>query len=163
MSRHSPLRPAFPPLCDDSFPIFLLAALCWPAAASASPRQIVTFEAPRELLSASSREATLDQITALRRHPRAPARLLARLRAGPGRKTKPDFDASDPNAYPADKWDNLDGLIAAAKAHNVQVTLTLTGPVPKWATKAKKDNLTDPDPKEFGAFATAIGRRYGTA
>ena len=43
----------------------------------------------------------------------------------------------------------------------MQVTLTLTGPVPKWATKAKKDNLTDPDPKEFGAFATAIGRRYG--
>ena len=41
----------------------LLAALCWPAAASASPRQFVTFEAPRELLSASTRDATLDQIT----------------------------------------------------------------------------------------------------
>jgi Cellulase (glycosyl hydrolase family 5) len=144
------------------FPIFLLAALCWPAAASASPRQIVTFEAPRELLSASSREATLDQITGFGvTH----VRQLVYWRdfaPDPDSKTKPNFDASDPNAYPADKWDALDGLIAAAKAHNVQVTLTLTGPVPKWATKAKKDDLTDPDPKEFGAFATAIGRRYGT-
>jgi hypothetical protein len=140
----------------------LLLALLWPvASAAASPRQIVTFEAPRELLSASTREATLDQITGFGvTH----IRQLVYWRdyaPDPDAKTKPSFDASDPNAYPADKWDNLDGLIAAAKAKNVQVTLTLTGPVPKWATKSKKDNLTDPDPKEFGAFATAIGRRYG--
>ena len=143
------------------FPILLLATLCWPAVASASPRQIVTFEAPRELLSASSREATLDQITGFGvTH----VRQLVYWRdyaPDPDSKTKPNFDASDPNAYPADKWDTLDGLIAAAKAKGVQVTLTLTGPVPKWATKSKKDNLTDPDAKEFGQFATAIGRRYG--
>jgi hypothetical protein len=41
--------------------------------------------------------------------------------------------------------------------------LTLTGPVPKWATRDKQDDLTDPDPAEFGAFATAVGRRYGDA
>jgi hypothetical protein len=35
--------------------------------------------------------------------------------------------------------------------------------VPKWATRAKRDNLTDPDASEFGAFATAVGRRYGDA
>jgi hypothetical protein len=139
----------------------LLLALCWPvASAAASPRQIVTFEAPRELLSASTRDATLTQITGFGvTH----VRQLVYWRdyaPDPDSKTKPAFDASDPNAYPADKWDNLDGLIAAAKAQKVQVTLTLTGPAPKWATKARKDNLTDPDPKEFGAFATAIGRRY---
>jgi hypothetical protein len=142
-------------------PILLLAALCWPAAASASPRQIVTFEAPRELLSSTTRDETLTQITGFGvTH----VRQLVYWRdyaPDPDSKTKPAFDASDPNAYPADKWDSLDGLIAAAKAHNVAVTLTLTGPVPKWATKAKKDNLTDPDPAEFGQFATAIGRRYG--
>jgi hypothetical protein len=142
--------------------LLLILLLGWPvASASASPRQIVTFEAPRELLSASSRDATLDQITSFGvTH----VRQLVYWRdyaPDPDSKTKPSFDASDPNAYPADKWDNLDGLIAAAKAKNVQVALTLTGPVPKWATKSKKDKLTDPDPKEFGAFATAIGRRYG--
>jgi hypothetical protein len=41
------------------------------------------------------------------------------------------------------------------------VTLTLTGPVPRWATRDKKDNFAYPDANEFGAFATAIGRRYG--
>jgi hypothetical protein len=143
------------------FPLLLIAAFSWPAAASASPRQTVTFEAPRELLSASTREATLNQITSFG---------VTRVRQlvywrdyapDADSKTKPNFDASDPNAYPADKWDNLDGLIAAANAHGIAVTLSLTGPVPKWATRDKKDHLSYPDPKEYGAFATAIGRRYG--
>jgi hypothetical protein len=141
----------------------LLAALGLPAAAHASSRQVTTFEAPRELLSAATRDATLDQITSFG---------VTRVRQlvywrdfapDPESRTKPSFDASDPNAYPADTWDSLDALIGAAKAHGVSVTLTLTGPVPKWATRAKQDNLTDPDAKEFGAFATAVGRRYGDA
>ena len=33
--------------------------------------------------------------------------------------------------------------------------------MPKWATASKKDNVTKPSPKEFQAFATAVGRRYG--
>ncbi len=33
--------------------------------------------------------------------------------------------------------------------------------MPKWATAKKRDNLTKPSPKEFQAFATAVGRRYG--
>jgi hypothetical protein len=139
----------------------LIAVLCWPASAWASPRQTVTFEAPRELLSASTRDATLDQITAFGvRH----VRQLVYWRdyaPDPDSRTRPVFDAADPAAYPADKWDNLDGLIAAAKAKGVAVTLTITGPVPRWATKGRKDNLTQPDVKEFGAFATALGRRFG--
>ena len=72
------------------------------------------------------------------------------------------FDARDPDAYPADKWDNLDGAdrrgqgarhAGHADAHRPGAALG--------DARAKKDNLTDPDPKEFGAFATAIGRRYG--
>jgi hypothetical protein len=142
-------------------PLLLLAVLGAPATASASSRQVTTFEAPRELLSASSREATLDQITAFGvTH----VRQLIYWRdyaPTPESGTKPSFDASDPNAYPADTWDTLDALTAAAKAHGVSLTLTLTGPAPRWATRDKKDGLTYPDAKEFGAFATAIGRRYG--
>ena len=139
----------------------LLAALCWPAAASASSRQFVTFEAPRELLTASTRDATLDQITSFGvTH----VRQLVYWRdfaPEPSSRTKPTFDASDPAAYPADRWAKLDGLVAAAKARKVTLTLTLTGPVPKWATRDKRDDVSYPDAKEFGAFATAIGRRYG--
>jgi hypothetical protein len=141
----------------------LLAALAWPALAPASPRQTVTFEAPRELLSASTREATLDQITGFGVNHVRQLVYWRDYAPDPDSKTRPDFDASDPNAYPGDKWDNLDGLIAAAKAHGIQVTLTLTGPVPRWATRDKKDNLSSPDPKEYRAFATAMGRRYGAS
>jgi hypothetical protein len=142
-----------------------LVALCaWAPTAGASSRQTVTFEAPRELLSGSTRAATLDQI---RDFGVTRVRQLVYWRdfaPDPSSKTKPaGFDASNPDAYPADKWDNLDGLIAAARERKIDVTLTLTGPVPKWATKAKKDNYTEPDAKEFQAFATAIGRRYGDA
>jgi hypothetical protein len=139
----------------------LLAALALPGAAHASSRQVVTFEAPRELLSAATREQTLAQITSFGvTH----VRQLVYWRdyaPDPDSKVKPNFDASDPSAYPAGTWGNLDALMAAAKAHGVDVMLTLTGPVPKWATRDKKDNLTYPDAKEFGAFATAVGRRYG--
>ena len=116
----------------------ILLVLALPASAHASARQVTTFEAPRELLSASTRDETLDQITSFG---------VTRVRQlvywrdfapEPDSKTKPaGFDASDPAAYPADKWDNLDGLVASAKAQNVALTLTLTGPVPKGATKAK--------------------------
>jgi hypothetical protein len=41
------------------------------------------------------------------------------------------------------------------------VTLTLTGPVPKWATRDRRDTLTRPSAAAFAAFATAAGRRYG--
>ena len=119
----------------------LIAALCWPAAASASPRQTVTFEAPRELLSASTREATLDQIRAFG---------VTRVRQlvywrdyAPEPDSRTQAGASTRATRPpirADKWDNLDGLIAAARERKgVTVTLTITGPVPRWATRAKKD------------------------
>src|SRR3954454_3556288 len=144
------------------FLIPLIALLAWAPAAGASTRQTVTFEAPRELLSASTRDATLDQIASFGITRVRQLVYWSNYAPEPDSKTKPaGFDASNPAAYPADKWDNLDGLVDAAAARGVSVTLTLTGPVPKWATKSKKDQLTDPLPAEFGAFATAIGRRYG--
>src|SRR5262245_43880925 len=136
--------------------LLILLVLALPATAHASANQAVTFEAPRELLSASTRAETLDQITSFG---------ITRVRQlvywrdyapSPDSKTKPaGFDASNPDAYGADKWDNLDGLIAAAKERGISVTLTLTGPVPKWATRRKRDHVTDPDPKEIGAVGTA--------
>jgi hypothetical protein len=141
--------------------LILLVLLAWPAAASASSGQSLTFEAPGELLDGRARASTLSEIKAFG---------VDRVRAlvywkeyapNPGSRTRPDFDAADPAAYPPRTWNRLDGLFHAARERNVTVQVTLTGPVPKWATRAKRDTVTDPSPSEFQAFATAVGRRYG--
>src|SRR3954464_14276586 len=139
----------------------ILAALAAPAGASASSGQVTTFEAPRELLSAATRDATLSRITSLGV---SNVRQLVYWRdyaPSPASATTPDFDASNPDAYPPGTWGNLDALIAAAKQHGVTVMLTLTGPPPRWATRDSK--LSYPDAKAFGAFTTAIGKRYGAS
>ncbi len=141
--------------------IGLLVLLALPATAGAASNQSMTFEAPRELLDPSTRDHALDEIRAFGVDH---VRVLVYWQSyapQPKAKKKPAFDAADPAAYPAGTWNSLDALFAAAAARGIAVQLTLTGPVPKWATASKKDNVTKPSPKEFQAFATAVGRRYG--
>src|SRR3954447_13139894 len=143
-----------------------LAALLFglPGSASASPRQVVAFEAPRELLDYTKRDRTLDEIRSFG---------VTRIRQlvywrdfapKPNAKRKPrNFNASDPNSYPPGNWIKLDQLVDGAAQRGITLHLNLTGPVPRWATKSKKDNVTRPIPKEFRAWATAVGRRYADA
>jgi hypothetical protein len=139
--------------------IALLALLAAPAAAS--PRQIMSFEAPEELFDDSRRDATLDEIRAFGVTQVRQLVYWQTFAPGPNRKRKPRFDATDSNDYPAAPWGRLDRMIAAAQARGVEVMLTPTGPGPKWATAAKKDNVTRPSATEFGRFVTALARRYG--
>jgi len=141
----------------------LAAPAALPAAAGASPSQPVAFEAPRELLDYSKRDQTLNEI---RDFGVTNIRQLVYWRdfaPRPKSKRKPrgGFVASNPDTYPPELWTKLDELIAGATARGIRVHLNLTGPVPRWATKSKKDDVTRPIPKEFQAWATAIGRRYG--
>ena len=43
----------------------------------------------------------------------------------------------------------------------MRILLTVTGPVPRWATNGAKDNVTRPSPNEFQKFMQAVGRHYG--
>ena len=139
----------------------LVALLVAPAAARASTGQSLTFEAPGELVDPGTRDRTLDEIHDFGVD-RVRVLVYWRDYAPASRsKRRPSFDAADPAAYPAGVWANLDALFDAAKARGISVQLTLTGPVPRWATKARRDQVTSPRPKEFQAFATAVGRRYG--
>src|SRR5829696_3349287 len=85
----------------------LTAAL--PAAAPASPRQVVAFEAPRELLDFGDQDRTLDEI---RDFGVTQVRQLVYWRdfaPRPKSKRKPrGFDAADAEAYPANTWSRLD-------------------------------------------------------
>jgi hypothetical protein len=141
--------------------LVLLALLAFPAAASASSTQAMTFEAPRDLLDPGTQARTLEQISAFGVN-RVRALVYWRdFAPAPRSKRRPRFAAANPDAYPTGAWSRLDGLFAAAAARGITVQVTLTGPVPKWATKRKRDNVTNPSPREFQAFATAVGRRYG--
>jgi hypothetical protein len=141
--------------------IALLSLLTVPVAAQASPRQSMSFEAPSELLDYSRVDATLTEIKAFGVSQIRQLVYWQSFAPRPRSKKKPKFNAANPDAYPAGTWSRLDGLMASAKAHGIEVMLTPTGPVPKWATSTKKDNVTRPSARAFGQFVTALARRYG--
>src|SRR3954464_3048751 len=143
--------------------LLILVAVCLPAAAEAREAQSTMFEAPTELLSedAALRARTFDEIQAfgVRRlrvvlywHSVAP------VADDPG---VPRFDETDPNAYPG--FARYDRLVAEARARGMRILLTVSGPVPRWATRARDDTVTRPSATRFGRFMRAVIRRYGDA
>jgi hypothetical protein len=138
--------------------ISLLCLLAFPVAAQASPRQVMSFEAPSELLDYSRVDVTLDEIKAFGVTRVRQLVYWETFAPRPNSKTKPNVNLSDPASY---DFSRLDQLMASAQAKGIKVMLTPTGPVPKWATAAKKDKLTRPNPKLFGQFVKALATRYG--
>ena len=140
----------------------LLTALLLPAgAASASSKQVMSFEAPAELLLDGAREQTLDEIQGFGV---SQVRALVYWRSftvDPRSRKKPAFDTSDPDAYPPETWGLLDHLVDSIQRRHMTIQLTLTGPVPTWATKRRKGKVNDPSPKWFGRWARAVAARYG--
>jgi hypothetical protein len=127
--------------------------------ALASHNEAVYFEGSTILSSASTRERAVAQlqhlgVSALRVE-------LYWVDVAPAAKsaTRPNFDATNPVNY---NWRGYDWLLAKAKELHWPVLLTVTGPVPKWATASHRDFLTRPDPAQFEQFMTAIGRHYAS-
>jgi hypothetical protein len=88
---------------------------------------------------------------------------------GPGERTKPKFDASDPaayashsNAYPG--FFPYDDLILRARALGFRTIVTITGDAPRWATEGGRgtgaDVNTRPSAGEYANFAAAVAKRY---
>jgi hypothetical protein len=139
----------------------LLAAGTLAGPALASARQELTFEAPRELADGSLRGPTLDELRGLGVRAMRVVVYWQAIAPAAGSPRRPSFDAGDPAAYPASSWAALDDIVAGARARGITLQLTLSGPVPRWATRRRRDNLTRPSPREFQRFVTAVGRRYG--
>jgi hypothetical protein len=129
-------------------------------AALAAHDQSVTFEAPRDLLNPQVRPHALAQLQQLGVHALRLVLYWRDVAPDPDSANRPNFDATDPAQY---HWGQYDALIAAAQQLNWSVLLTVSGPVPRWATATHHDNLTRPSPLEFQHFMTAVGRQYGHA
>jgi hypothetical protein len=77
------------------------------------------------------------------------------------------FNATDPAAYPPDKWNPLDDVVRGATARGIQVLITVTGPAPRWAdtcpsSERRRFNAGTcrPSASKFGQFVRAVARRY---
>ena len=141
------------------FVLACLALVAAPAAAPAAPDQIVSFEAPRDLMDPASRTAALDEIQGLGVDTLRVILYWKDVAPDPKGKTPPAFDATDPAAY---AWGEYDALVTAATQRGMRVLLTVTGPVPRWATLSRRDQYTRPSAERFADFMQAVGRQFGS-
>ena len=86
----------------------------------------------------------------------------------PGSTRKPNFDASNPNAYAAAKWAPYDALVNAARQQGLSVAFQVTGGAPRWAEgkdapSAYRRNTGygwRPNAAMYGQFVHAVAQRY---
>ena len=137
----------------------LAAALLAPAGSAwASHGQVTSFEAPRDFLDPASRATAFDDVASFGVHS---IRLVMYWRdVAPSAKSRvrPKFDAADPSAY---DWSRYQPVLDEAKARGWSVLLTLSGPVPRWATNGARDQVTRPSPNEFRMFTMAVAKHFG--
>ena len=143
-------------------PLVLCAALAaMPAAACASANQVMTFEAPRELLDDATRDARWT------RSPRSASTTCASSSTGttsrPARTRKrAELRRDRPGGLSRRaRGRGSTGCSPPRKARHVSIQLTLTGPVPKWATKAQAATRDRAGRRRSSGVRHRVGRRYG--
>ncbi|HEY7892452.1 MAG TPA: hypothetical protein VIC05_09615 [Solirubrobacteraceae bacterium] len=128
--------------------------------AIASHSQVTFFEAPRELLNPVTRPKTLVELQLLGVKALRVMLYWAAVAPGANSSRRPHFDAKNPASY---VWGEYDALLAEAQRLKWPVLLTVTSPVPRWATSnRRKPYLTRPNDLQFKEFMTAVGRHYGS-
>jgi hypothetical protein len=138
----------------------LLACSAGTGAALASHTQLNYFEGSSDLLEASTRPRALQQLQLLGVHALRVEMSWYNVAPGQASATRPNFDATNPGNY---AWGEYDALLAEAKRLGWSVLLTVTSPVPRWATSNRTaPYVTRPDDKDFQEFMTAVGRHYGS-
>ncbi len=139
-----------------------LAGLAGASPALASHGETVFFEAPRDLLGASAKTQakTVATLSSLGVHALRIVLYWRDVAPAASSKHRPKhFNEASPAAY---RWGAYDTLISAVSALHWTVLLTVSGPVPRWATAGARDQYTNPSAKDFGMFMKAVGRHFGT-
>src|SRR3954447_7632767 len=127
--------------------IFTLMAVVAAFFAAASPseagtHQFTLFEAPRELLTTDDalRQQTLDEIQGMG---------VKWLRV------VVIWRKVDSNG-----WEAYDRAINESRARGLNLLVTISGPVPKWASGNGRSYTYKPSPSKFQRFVTDVGNRY---
>jgi hypothetical protein len=140
-----------------------------PAPAAASTRQTSVFEDDVAVLQ--NPVATLQE---LRHLGVTMVRLNVRwslIAPSPQSRTRPNFNAADPNAYPPGAWSQIDAVVAAARADGIQLMFNPTAFAPLWAQGANPQKFGAhydsefafmPSANEYKLFVQAVARRYPT-
>ena len=142
-----------------------LLALCATPASAAADLE-ATFQDDNELVYVDKQELqrNLDVLQGLGVDRLRITVLWKAIAPEPDSRTKPPFDASDPDRYPAGVWDNYVNVVEGARARGMDVNFNVTGPAPLWATRpAPREDIVDsyePSPAEFGAFVGAVARKF---
>jgi hypothetical protein len=136
-----------------------------PAHASSDQLSVIEDEHQMLELGTAAQVQSLDDAVALGADVVRANVIWARYAPSPDSKRKPKrFDAKSPSAYPA--LAIVDQLVSNAQARGLQVLLTVTGPIPAWASKCRGSvrsrHTCKPDPTQFGQFVRAVGKRYPT-
>ncbi len=126
--------------------------------ALASRNQTVFFEGGKVLLEPHRREHALAQLKHLGVHALRVELAWADVAPGAKANRKPSFEAAKPAAY---NWSLYDWLLGKAQELKWPVLLTVTSPVPHWAS-ANHTSLGSPNGKDFKEFMTAVGLHYGS-
>jgi hypothetical protein len=139
----------------------VLSVVLWtiPARSLADRQQVVFFEAPSQLLNPAKRSQAIEQLQGL--GVKALRVELHWYDVAPDTNSvhRPTFDAENPASY---DWGQYDALISEAQRLKWKILLTVTSPVPRWATASHRDLVTRPDDQAFEEFMTAVGRHYGS-
>ena len=142
----------------------LLAAGAPAAAQAAAPETILQDDA---VLLHSTDQGVRDAMTQLRTLGVDRVRLTAGwsvIAPQPDSAARPAFDETDPAAYPADAWANLDRAVRDAHDAGLNVMIDIAFWAPRWATHddpATTGRLrTEIDPDAYARFAQAVATRY---
>ncbi|HEX7301145.1 MAG TPA: cellulase family glycosylhydrolase [Solirubrobacteraceae bacterium] len=134
-------------------------AVLAPSAARANKTQSMTFEATGDLRDPATRAQAFDDIAALGVHSMRVVLYWHDVAPEPDSRVKPKFDETAPSSY---DWGTYDAVVDGIKARGWSLLLTVSGPVPRWATNGARDTLTRPSPNEFRKFVQAVAAHYGS-
>jgi hypothetical protein len=128
--------------------------------ALASHSQITYFEASEQLLNSRTRAHAMSQLELLGVKALRVELYWYDVAPSPKSASRPHFDATNPASY---NWSAYDWVMTRAKELGWPVLLTVTSPVPRWATSNHKaPYVTRPDDLDFQQFMTAVARHYGS-